>query len=83
MAERLAIVGEAFEMHYCTRSLERTAFRDRILRSSFAADVRFHFDDGAVAQKLDIGALLAMPQPSVHVYVCGPKGFMDAVLGTA
>jgi vanillate O-demethylase ferredoxin subunit len=83
MAERLAIVGEAFEMHYCTRSLERTAFRDRILRSSFAADVRFHFDDGAVGQKLDIGALLAMPQPSVHVYVCGPKGFMDAVLGAA
>jgi vanillate O-demethylase ferredoxin subunit len=67
MAERLAIVGEAFEMHYCTRSLERTAFRDRILRSSFAADVRFHFDDGAVGHKLDIGALLAMPQPSVHV----------------
>jgi vanillate O-demethylase ferredoxin subunit len=83
MAERLAIVGEAFEMHYCTRSLERTAFRDRILRSSFAVDVRFHFDDGAVGQKLDIGALLAMPQPSVHVYVCGPKGFMDAVLGAA
>jgi vanillate O-demethylase ferredoxin subunit len=45
--------------------------------------VRFHFDDGAVGQKLDIGALLAMPQPSVHVYVCGPKGSMDAVLGAA
>jgi vanillate O-demethylase ferredoxin subunit len=83
MAERLAIVGETFQMHYCTRSLERTAFRDRILRSSFAADVRFHFEDGAAEQKLDIGALLGMPQPSVHVYVCGPKGFMDAVLSAA
>src|SRR6266581_6715664 len=26
MAERLAIAGEAFDMHYCTRSKERTAF---------------------------------------------------------
>src|SRR5258706_7400503 len=24
-----------------------------------------------------------MPQAGVHVYVCGPKGFMDAVLGVA
>ncbi|HEX6793574.1 MAG TPA: PDR/VanB family oxidoreductase [Casimicrobiaceae bacterium] len=83
MAERLAIAGEAFEMHYCTRSVERMAFRDRILRSRFASDVQFHFDDGSAQQKLDIAALLAAPQPNVHVYVCGPKGFMDAVLGTA
>lgn len=83
MAERLAIAGEAFEMHYCTRSQERMAFRDRILRSGFAADVQFHFDDGVAEQKLDVAALLATPQPSVHVYVCGPKGFMDAVLGAA
>lgn len=83
MAERLAIAGEAFAMHYCTRSRERTAFRERILRSAFASHVHFHFDDGAAEQKLDIRALLATPQADVHVYVCGPKGFMDAVLGAA
>lgn len=83
MAERLAIAGAEFEMHYCTRSRERTAFHDRIAASEFAPRVRFHFDDGAPAQKLDIAALLATPQPGVHLYVCGPKGFMDAVLGTA
>lgn len=83
MAQRLAIAGEAFEMHYCTRSLERTAFRAHILRSAFASDVQFHFDDGPAEQKLDIGALLATPQLGVHVYVCGPKGFIDAVLGAA
>ncbi len=27
MAERLAAIGAPFEMHYCTRSPERTAFR--------------------------------------------------------
>jgi len=83
MAERLAITGAAFEMHYCTRSPERTAFRGRIGASSFADKVRFHFDDGAPAQKLDLAALLAQPDAGLHLYVCGPKGFMDAVLKTA
>jgi vanillate O-demethylase ferredoxin subunit len=83
MAERLAVMGADFEMHYCTRSRERTAFAGRIAGSKFAGCVQHHFDDGPQAQKLDIAALLAAPQPGTHVYVCGPKGFMDAVLGTA
>jgi len=83
MAERLAISGADFEMHYCTRSRERTAFHDRIAASAYADRVRFHFDDGEPAQKLDIAALLSTPQAGVHLYVCGPKGFMDAVLGIA
>jgi len=83
MAERLAMAGADFEMHYCTRSRDRTAFRDRIAASAFAPRVRFHFDDGDAAQKLDISALVASPTPGVHLYVCGPKGFMDAVLGAA
>ena len=83
MAERLAVTGADFELHYCTRSRERTAFYGRIRASGFAARAQFHFDDGDAAQKLDIAKLLATPQPGTHVYVCGPKGFMDAVLGTA
>jgi len=83
MAERLAVVGADFEMHYATRSRDRAAFYDRIIASPYAPRVQFHFDDGPPGQKLDIGTLLAVPQPGAHVYVCGPKGFMDAVLGTA
>jgi vanillate O-demethylase ferredoxin subunit len=83
MAQRLAVMGADFDMHYCTRSRERTAFVDRIAASSFASRVQFHFDDGDASQKLDLAALLATPQPGTHLYVCGPKGFMDAVLGTA
>jgi vanillate O-demethylase ferredoxin subunit len=83
MAERLAIVGAPFEMHYCTRSKARTAFAARIEASAYAPKVLFHFDDGPVGQKLDIAALLAAPQSGRHLYVCGPKGFMDAVLASA
>lgn len=83
MAERLANAGADFEMHYCTRALERTAFHQRIAASSFAPKVNFHFDDGAPEQKLDIAALLQVPASGVHLYVCGPRGFMEAVLNTA
>lgn len=80
MAERLALTGAEFTLHYCARTPERTAFRERIRRSAYAPRVHFHFDDGAPAQKLDLDATLARPEDGVHLYVCGPKGFIDAVL---
>jgi ferredoxin-NADP reductase len=83
MAERLANIGADFEMHYCTRSPGRTAFMERIEQSSFAERVHFHFDDGLPEQKLDANGLLAHPRPDTHLYVCGPTGFMDWLLGTA
>ena len=87
MAERLANTGAAFELHHCTRSRARTAFVERIRRSSFAAQVHWHVDDGDAAQRLNLVALLGTAQApldaGVHLYVCGPSGFMDAVLGAA
>ena len=83
MAERLAATGAPFEMHYCSRTRERTAFYQRIQTASFADQVQIHLDDGPAEQKLALPALLAAPQVGVHLYVCGPKGFMDAVLQTA
>jgi vanillate monooxygenase ferredoxin subunit len=83
MAEQLVDMGASFEMHYCTRSRRRTAFLERIGFSSYASRVQLHFDDEAASQRFDIAARLAMPEPGTHLYVCGPKGFMDAVLTTA
>lgn len=81
MAHALAEKGASFELHYCTRSPEATAFRQRIADSAFADRVVFHHDDGHAAGKLDVQALLsALPLQDTHLYVCGPKGFMDWVL---
>ena len=83
MAERLAMTGASFEMHYCTRSPERTAFRERIAAATFAPKVQFHFDDGDESQKLPLDRLISPVRPGTHLYVCGPKGFMDWVLASA
>ena len=48
--------------------------------SAFASRVQHHFDDGDAAQKLDIAATLRAAPAGTHLYVCGPQGFMDAVL---
>lgn len=83
MAERLSHIDADFELHYSTRSRERTAFYDRLASSPFAAKVHHYFDADTDGKKLDIKSLLAQPSPDTHIYVCGPGGFIDYVLGAA
>ena len=83
MAETLQHLGAEFEMHYCCRSPARTAFAARIGGSAFAPRVQFHFDDGPAGQRLDLHGALGPVRDDTHVYVCGPGGFMDFVLGGA
>ena len=82
MAERLAQAGAQFELHYCARAPERTAFVERIRRSPFARQVHFHFDSEP-GQRLDIDAVLRGADPETHLYVCGPGGFIEAVTSAA
>jgi vanillate O-demethylase ferredoxin subunit len=83
MAQSLSDEAASFEMHYCSRSRSRTAFVERISASSFSSKVQFHFDDGAEEQKLKVSEILKNTDPATHIYVCGPKGFMDHVIQTA
>ena len=83
MAQRLATIGADFTLHYCTRSPERTAFLHEISAAPFAPRVQFHFDSGPPEQKLDTQTLLAAPESGTQLYVCGPSGFIDHVVGTA
>lgn len=83
MAERLTHLGAPFEMHYCARTRARAAFLDRIAARPYADRVQLHFDDEAADQLLDIPALLSRYEPGMHLYVCGPQGFMEAVLSEA
>ncbi|MBO9651128.1 MAG: oxidoreductase [Variovorax sp.] len=83
MAQALAQRKRAFSLHYCSRSRERAAFLERLDAKDLAGSVHLHFDDGPASQRLDVHALLQRQDPSTHLYVCGPKGFMDAVLDAA
>ncbi|MCS0656849.1 PDR/VanB family oxidoreductase [Massilia terrae] len=82
MAEHLADQGARFRLHYRARSRSAMAFAGYI-ESRFADSTALHLSDGAPEQLLDLNTLLVDPSPARHLYVCGPKGFMDAVLETA
>lgn len=83
MAESLAAKGAPFELHYSARAPEKAAFKDRLGQSHLRERVHFHYDSAGAAQRLDLATLLATPDPATHLYVCGPQGFIEYVLGAA
>lgn len=83
MAEQLHREGRRFTLHYCARSQDRMAFHDAISASGWRDQVQFHLDDGAPQQKLDLPSVLGTADADAHLYVCGPQGYMDAVLQQA
>ncbi|HET7032066.1 MAG TPA: ferredoxin reductase, partial [Casimicrobiaceae bacterium] len=68
-----------FLLHYCTRSPQKTAFRESLARPCFAARTRYYHDGGDPRRGLDIPALLRERPDGTHLYYCGPPGFMTAV----
>ena len=80
MAEALAAQGTSFTLHHATRSRERTPFLAQLRAAPWATRVQHHFDEGAPPQKLDLAATLRAAPTGSHLYVCGPTGFMEAVL---
>jgi len=67
-----------FEVHYCTRSPEKTAFRGELEPLAAEGLLHFHHDDGNPAHGLDIAAALREPQLGTHLYYCGPAQLMEA-----
>src|SRR5262245_35646895 len=83
MARRLHAIGAKFDLHYCTRTRARMAFRPDLFDGAFDKNVHPHFDDGPQSQLLDIERSISTLPAGAHLYVCGPAGFMNAVLAVA
>lgn len=83
MAQTLHANDKGFALHYCARTPSKMAFREWLETCDFSARVNLHFDDGPAEQKFNIEALREKPDSGTHLYVCGPTGFMEAVLAAA
>ncbi|MBJ3778129.1 PDR/VanB family oxidoreductase [Acuticoccus mangrovi] len=81
MAEALAARGAPFALHYCARNAAAAAFVDRLEEAPFEGHAQLHLDDRD--GRPDIAALLGPFEAGTHVYVCGPDGFMRAVIDAA
>ena len=83
MAQSLCTIGASFDMHYCARSRERAAFAQRLDNAAFRDHIWFHFDDESADHAFDLESILGDASAGTHLYVCGPQGFMEAVLAAA
>ena len=83
MAYELFTSGADFELHYSVRDRSRAAFLDEIEAGPLAPCSTLHLDEGGPEQNLKVADLLAAADVTSHLYVCGPTGFIDHVLGEA
>ena len=82
MAHALADKGARFRLLYCTRSRPEAAFADHI-EEWFGVAAEFIHDDGIPGRGLDLSGRLAQRPDGAHLYVCGPRGFIDAARAAA
>ncbi|MTD55493.1 PDR/VanB family oxidoreductase [Amycolatopsis pithecellobii] len=82
MAAQLTRHQSDFVVHYFCRGEEHAAFRRRLLES-YPGKIRFHFDDESVSGRPDLEAAVTPYVPGDRLYICGPPGFLDAVVARA
>ncbi len=76
MARQSQANGVEFALHYAARSRSRMAFLQDLQSSDFA-HLHLYFDDESAMQ---LDAVLSQADRQAHIYVCGPRGLIDAVL---
>jgi ferredoxin-NADP reductase len=83
MAHALYAAGRPFRLHYCITGPDKAAFVDVLRATPFADQVVINYDQSDAAPAFDPACDLPAAGDAVHVYCCGPTGFMDWVLGAA
>jgi ferredoxin-NADP reductase len=83
MAHHLWRHDAAFDLHYCAKSVGHAAFARDLESAPFSSRVRQHFSRIDGGRRLDLVSMLNAAPADAHVYVCGPRGFMESVLEAA
>ena len=83
MAGHLKAQGQRFRLKYFTRSPAHTAFHQELGSKAWAAHVDFHYAVEPERLRAYLRTVLGHPPAGGHVYVCGPRPFMDMVMDIA
>jgi ferredoxin-NADP reductase len=79
MLEKLKTTNANFTMHYCARSPDTMAFKDRLTEFVQKRQVVYHYDGGDPSKGLRLVDVLGKWEPGTHLYYCGPPGLMRAI----
>lgn len=77
MAREAACNGQPYTLHYFARSADAAAFHTLLSAASYAPHANFHFGLPEQDVAAALQALLDAPPPDTHLYVCGPRVFID------
>ncbi len=79
MATALQQQARSFQLHYSARNASRMGFAES-LKTAFGDAVSFYFDD---TNPLDLANLTGSLASDTKVYLCGPRGMIDAARSAA
>ena len=81
MMDQMSREGQNFELHYAVRDRKHGAYWNELQQRHGAHRIKIYVD----AEKLfiPVDALLSNQPLGTHLYVCGPSGMIDGVLGKA
>jgi ferredoxin-NADP reductase len=83
MARHLQATGASFALQYFTRSIEHTAFHELLSQPEFRGKVTFHYAVEPARLHEYLHKLLWHRPEGAHLYLCGPRPFMELVEATA
>jgi len=83
MARQLLPSGADFALVYFSRSIAHTAFHEQLSTPLFRGRVTFHYALEADQVRAYLRKLLWSRPADGHLYLCGPRPFMDLVETTA
>ncbi|MEX0281793.1 MAG: 2Fe-2S iron-sulfur cluster-binding protein [Arenibacterium sp.] len=81
MANALAGAGQTFQLHYAGRSQALMAYVPE-MQDRFGEQVIYHYDD-VPETALDLKTIVDGMAQDAHLYICGPRGMIDAARATA
>ena len=79
MARHLLASGASFELQYFVRSVEHAAFRDVLCDPALRERVSLHYALEPERLRAYLRRLLWERKDGAHMYLCGPRPFMDLV----
>ena len=83
MARQLARAGAEFSLIYFSRSIAHTAFHELLSTPQYRGRVTFHYALEPDHVRAYLRRILWTRPPDGHLYLCGPRPFMDLVETTA
>ena len=83
MAWRLYQLGRDFTWHLSARNGSRLPWANDLADLPFSNCIQLHLSEGSEPSRLDARAVMSELDPGTHIYICGPKAYMDSLISAA